>query len=235
VIVAVATRRGTRDHNCDAAAIAASSGTTAAAVIDMIGNSAEIAQTGQILAEVAARVAARRGVLAGLLAAHEVIAAPTAVRTDPDGVAIVATARPGMPGMEIAWVGDAIAYGWDGYQLGICNTPWTVGQQMALNGAPRAVSDAYEDHVRTTISRATIGEIYERDVSDRILIIASDGAGGDHLSLDELLVLIADHETKSESTPQALAEAIVAATRADKDGYRDDATVVVMARTGGTV
>jgi hypothetical protein len=95
---AVATRRGSRDHNLDAATIfAASHGILAAAVVDGIGNDQYGAQIMRLLVETAVRIGASKGALAGILAAAVLIEDPGIEQYRPDGVAVLALAEPGEP------------------------------------------------------------------------------------------------------------------------------------------
>jgi protein phosphatase len=71
--MATATRRGVRDFNADSAAVHRVPGTwvVGAAIVDGIGNNAEVARFAEIAAEVAARVGARKTATLGILAAAE--------------------------------------------------------------------------------------------------------------------------------------------------------------------
>ena len=65
---------------------------------------------------------------------------------------------------------------------------------------------------------------YGQDLgAGELVLLTSDGVH-DAVPHDELVALI-----REQRDPQALAEVIVAAARED-DGYRDDATVIVLAR-----
>ncbi|WNV86650.1 hypothetical protein [Umezawaea sp. Da 62-37] len=109
VRVAMATRRGVREFNMDAAAVFESaSGLVAAAVVDGIGNNVDGAATMRLVAETAVRIGPARGALAGLLAAAALVEDP-GVGVAPDGVAVLALAEPDGPTL-LAWVGDSHAY-----------------------------------------------------------------------------------------------------------------------------
>lgn len=118
VTAAAATRRGTRDHNADGWAIHAYpvAELTAAAVVDGIGNSPEVAALSRLAAQVAARIGARRGRMAGLLAAAELYGDPGATDVEPDAVAVLVLAEPG-ENTRLAWIGDCRAWGFDGQRL----------------------------------------------------------------------------------------------------------------------
>jgi protein phosphatase len=215
----LASQRGTRPHNADAAAIRRHGGRTAAALVDGIGSSAEVAATSPLLAEVAARVAVRRGPLAGLLAAAELIADPA----DGDAVAVVALAEPGGP-TGVAWVGDCRAYGWDGTKLRLYTTDHTVGQQLRQNGVPLDVAEQHDNWVRTSLGRAVVATVYQvRIPAGELVVLTGDGVH-DALSHAELTATVRAHV----GDPQALADALVAAVGEDDEGERDDATAVVI-------
>ena len=217
-----ATRKGTRQYNADAAAVHTAGVTTAAAVVDGIGNSPEIAACSLLLAEVAARVGARRGSLVGILAAAELVADRDAAAVEPDAVAVLAVAVPEHTG--VAWVGDCRAWGWDGATLTQWTTDHTVGQQLRVNGAPLDLAEAHDNWIRTSLGRAVVATVYQVTIpSDALVLLTSDGVH-DALTRDELATLVRAHG----DDPQVMADAIVAAVVEDDDGYRDDATVVVI-------
>lgn len=224
---ATASRRGTREYNCDAAAIHRMPGTdvVAAAIVDGIGNNLEVARLAGIAAEVAARVGARKGALLGILAAAELVAAPAAASVDPDGVAVLAVAEPGHS-TEIAWTGDARAYGWDGKTLRRLTTDHTVGEYLRRNGGDHIelLARAHDDWLRSSLGWSTIASVHEADTTAPLVLLTSDGVH-DQIAPGGLEDLVRDHQTN----PQDLADAIVADAVADEDGYyRDDATVVVL-------
>jgi len=78
---------------------------------------------------------------------------------------------------------------------------------------------------------ATVRQVWIPDhgqgLADDLVLLTSDGV---HDAVDhaELVALIRAHRNRD---PQALADAIVAAAATDDDGYRDDATAVVIAVT----
>ena len=65
--------------------------------------------------------------------------------------------------------------------------------------------------------------MYTAGIKDRLILLTSDGVH-DQIPEPEMTALIREHA----DAPQALAEALVAAAQPDGDGYRDDATVVVI-------
>ncbi|MBB4917406.1 PP2C family protein-serine/threonine phosphatase [Streptosporangium saharense] len=224
-ISATATRRGVRPYNCDAALMWRADDRTVAVVVDGIGNSAEVAANSALLADVAARVAADRGGMAGLLSASGLLNAPADDREDPDAVAVLAVAHPDVA--VIHWIGDARAYGWDGVELRQYTTDHTVGEQLRRNGVALDLAADHDNWVRTTVGRATVATVYEAQIpSEQLVLLTSDGVH-DQMSHQELTALVREHH----ADPQRLADALVDAARPDETGYRDDATAVVLSLT----
>lgn len=223
-VTAAASRRGVREFNCDAAAVATGlDGTITAAVVDGIGNSAEITAMANVLATVIARTALRRGVLAALLTAAEIVADPGPADDTPNAVAVVAAARAGHE-TSIAWCGDSRIYGFDGTRLRQYSTDATVGEQLRRNGEALELAAEHDNWVRATLRRATVGTVYDAFVpEDELIVLCSDGVV-DGLPDGRLDELVAEHA----DDVQALADALVAATEPDAGGYRDDATVAIL-------
>ncbi|WP_327226371.1 SpoIIE family protein phosphatase [Streptomyces platensis] len=218
-----ATREGTDADNADAATTyTTADGTVGAAVIDGIGHGPHTSRTAPLLAQVTARIAVRRGVLAGLLTASELVADPGADGEEADAAAVAALAQPGED-THVAWVGDCRAYGWNGTRLRYYTTDHTVGEQLRLNGAPWKLAAHHDSWLRTSLSHATVGTVYEVVIPDPVIVLTTDGVH-DSVPADEMEALVRDHAT----SPPALAEALVAAARADETGYRDDATTIVL-------
>ncbi|MFD3917366.1 hypothetical protein ACFWR1_38445, partial [Streptomyces sp. NPDC058603] len=67
---------------------------------------------------------------------------------------------------------------------------------------------------------ATVGEV---GIDDHLILLTSDGVH-DQIGRAALEALVREHA----ADPQALADALVAAAEPDDDGYRDDATVVIL-------
>lgn len=223
-VTASATRRGIRDHNCDAYAICVGAdGATAAAVVDGIGNSAEISAMSAVLATVITRTALRRGCLAALLTAGEIVADPGPNDDTPDAVAVVAVTRAGQDTI-VGWCGDSRIYGFDGERLRQYSTDATVGEQLRRNGAPLELAAEHDNWLTTSLSRATIGTVYTARVpEDELVLLCSDGVA-DGLPDGRLEQLVSEHADDVE----ALAAALVEQTEADASVYRDDSTVVII-------
>lgn len=221
--VAVSTRRGTREHNADAVAVRTDdTDLTVAVVVDGIGNSAKVAATAQLCADVAARIAARYGGLAGILTAGALLAAPGSDDgPEPDAVALVAVSD--SDGTVVHWVGDCRAYGFADKALHRYTTDHTVGQQLRVNGVPVELAKHHDNWVRTTLSHAVVATVYEVVLPPGLVLLTTDGVH-DALTEDDLTALVRTHE----HDPQALADAITTAVPTDGDGYRDDATVIVL-------
>jgi serine/threonine protein phosphatase PrpC len=221
---AAASRRGVRACNCDGHTVAyGADGTTAAAVVDGIGNSPEIAAMADVLATVIARTALRRGGLAALLTAGEVIADPGPYADTPDAVAVVAVAQAGDE-TRVAWCGDSRIYGFDGERVRQYSTDATVGEQLRRNGVAIELAAEHDNWLKVSLSRATVGTVYTAFIpEDELVLLCSDGVvdGLPAGRLDELVLEYADDV-------QALADALVNQTEPDTDGYRDDATAVIL-------
>ncbi|MGW4028266.1 hypothetical protein ACWEFL_02920 [Streptomyces sp. NPDC004838] len=224
----IATRQGIASNNADAAArFTAADGTTAVAVVDMIGHAPEAPAVGRLLAETAVRIGAQRGPLAGLLAAAMLIADPGAGdEPEPDGVAVLAVARPGRP-VELGWVGDCRAYGWDGRRLAARTDPHTMGAYLRQYGMPPVgggvLAAAHDAWVRTTLAAATATSVALAEVpAGELLVLVSDGVWG-QVRHEEMERLAREHG----STPEQLAATLVAAAVPGADGERDDATAVI--------
>ncbi|WEH34476.1 SpoIIE family protein phosphatase [Streptomyces sp. AM 4-1-1] len=219
-----ATREGTALDNADAAKVyVLADGTVGAVVIDGIGHGPYTSRTAPLLAEVAARIGAQRGPLAGLLTAGQLVTDPGVDGEEANAVAVAAVRHPDEVDTDIAWVGDCRAYGWDGITLTRYTDDHTVGAQLRLNGAPWRLAREHDNWVKTALSKATVGTVYGVTVPDMLVLLTSDGVH-DQIPHRAMESLVREHETD----PQALADALVAEARDDETGYRDDATAIVI-------
>ncbi|MFB6423666.1 hypothetical protein ACFCXC_18260 [Streptomyces microflavus] len=224
IITGLATREGTAEDNADAARVyVLADGTVGAAVIDGIGHGPHTSATAPLLAEVAARIAARRDPLGGLLTASELIADRGADGEEADAVAVAVRVRPDDDVAVVTWTGDARAYGWDGERLELYSDDHTVGKQLRANGVSLDIARGHDNWLRTSLARATVGTVYTAGIRDQVVILTSDGIH-DQIPADVLEDLVREHA----DTPQALANALVAAAQPDETGYRDDATAIVI-------
>lgn len=224
IITGLATREGTAADNADAARVyVLASGTVGAAVIDGIGHGPHTSRTAPLLAETAARISARRDPLAGLLTASELIADRGEDGKEADAVAVAVRVRPGDDIAVVTWTGDARAYGWDGERLELYTDDHTVGKQLRANGVSLDIAREHDNWLRTSLARATVGTVYTAGIRDRVVILTSDGVH-DQVPEERFEELVRDHA----DDPGALAEALVAAAEENEEGYRDDATAVVI-------
>ncbi|WP_338683413.1 SpoIIE family protein phosphatase [Streptomyces acidiscabies] len=220
----LATREGTALDNADAARVyRLADGTVGAAVIDGIGHGPHTSRTVPLLAEVAARISARRGPIAGLLTASELIADAGADGEEADAVAVAVRAFPDDDVVVVNWTGDSRAYGWNGERLELYTDDHTVGAQLRANGVALDIARGHDSWLRTSLARASIGTVYTAGIKDRLVILTSDGVH-DQIPEAELTALVREHA----DDPQSLADALVDAARPDATGYRDDATAIVI-------
>ncbi|MFE4373277.1 hypothetical protein ACFRMN_34580 [Streptomyces sp. NPDC056835] len=225
ILTGTATREGTDADNADAAAVyRLADGTVGAAVIDGIGHGPHTSRTAPLLAQVAARIGAQRGPLAGLLTAGQLVADRGADGDEANAVAVVASRHPDEDDTVIDYVGDCRAYGWDGTSLTLYTDDHTVGAQLRRNGVPVELARQHDNWIRAALSTATVGTVYSVTIPDRLALLTSDGAH-DQIDHDAMTDLVRTHQ----DDPQALADALVAAAQPDETGYRDDATVIVLA------
>lgn len=224
LLTATASRQGTSGDNADAAAIhhLPEIETTAAAIVDGIGHGEHVVAFARLAAQVAARVGARKTSILGILAAAELNAASGGEPINPDGVAVLAVARPD-GATSIAWTGDARAYGYDGRQLHQRTTDMTVGQYLRVNGFPLEATAAHDDWIRTSLGRSSVNTVHQAVVHDRLIVLTSDGV---HKQITDQRLAEIVHEHAED--PEALVAAIVGAPVADADGYRDDATAIAI-------
>lgn len=231
IITATASRHGTRDHNCDAASVyVGPDGTTVGAVIDGTGNTAELADLSAVLATIATRVAARRGGLAALLAAADLI------HDTYDAAAALATVH--IDGdVSMWWIGDCRGYVWDGTTLRQHTTDHTMGQLLRISGgqAAQAIAPTQDHWLLLGLAEATpatVAEVPALDLAGQtltpgsLILLTTDGLH-DQASHDTMTALVRAHA----ADPHTLAATLVAAATPSIDGYRDDATAVVLAAT----
>lgn len=226
VTIGLSTRPGTAGPSGDAAVVhTLADQTTAAAVVDGIGHSERVSSVARVLAEVAARVTARRGALAGLLSAGELVADPGAEEEpEPDAVAVAAVTVPGDDTTRIAWVGDARAWGWDGTRLHQYSTDQTMGQFLRVHGdVPAEIAEHHDAWVRASLATAVVATVREAEIPDRLVLLTTDGIH-DTVGHAEFEALVRAHEDH----PQALTDALTAAAREGRNGERDDATAIAL-------
>lgn len=224
ITTAVATRQGTSENNADGTAVFASEhGHIGAALVDLAGHAAAAPFVARLLAETAARIAPQRGGLPALCTAGLLVADRGAAdEPEPNGVAVVANIRVNGE-TRVAWVGDSHAYAWDGSTLTRLTTPHTVGEQLrTLYGIDNDLSAAADDILSTSLATAAPATVLAVHTDAPLVILASDGL--DALGASGIARLARQHG----GDPHALAAALVTAVPENDDGYRDDATVVVI-------
>lgn len=212
-----------RSHNCDAAAAASylgESGTMAVSVVDGTGSSKVLSTIVGICAEVAVRVGARKGALAGVMAAAELVEDPAAEFPHLDAVMILAVTRPGQPDV-IAHVGDCRAFTFSDDKLTQVTVDHTKGERMRQQGAPDAKAACFDNVPITSLARATVGTVALDETFDKVLILTSDGVH-DALTPEEFAEIVRAHQDH----PDACAKALVEAAAAGEKG--DDATAAVI-------
>ncbi|TQM84000.1 serine/threonine protein phosphatase PrpC [Saccharothrix saharensis] len=220
VQVGVATSRGpNRPLNADAHAHDSHRGTFAAAVVDGIGSTPEVADFARAAAVVAARMAARGTPVLGVVAAAAPYADPDDDRAEPGGAIVVASVRAGEH-WRVAYAGDSAAYGLkDDGTLSRFTTPHTLGEELRQQGVPDTEAAAHDHKLRHHVGRVPLYGVEGFEATARLLVLASDGLKVPH---DELRTLLLDHG----DDPQRCAEHLLAAARAR--GSRDDVTVLVI-------
>jgi len=231
--VGTAQRGGTRQWCCDGLFVYRyePDDVTAACVTDAPGSSEKISHTARLLAEVAARMAARRTVFSGLSAAGELVAFPqTDDDANSDAVAVVAVMWDA--GTSIGWVGDARGWSWDGQTLTQVTTDQTMAAWLAACGTEHTgmqisadLIDFGTDFMRVSLATASAATIRQTRIDAGLTVILTSDGVHDALGPERMTEIARAHG----DDPQALAEALVAAPEVGENGYRDDATVIVLA------
>ncbi|GAA1275759.1 hypothetical protein [Saccharothrix xinjiangensis] len=218
--VGAATSRGPkRPRNADAHAVHVHHGVLAAAVVDGTGSEPEVVEFAAVAAGTAARVAARRTPVLGVVAAAEAWSDPDTDLVDPTGAIVVASVRPGGC-WRIAWSGDSSAYGLkDDGSVRRFTAPHTLGEEMRRAGAPEAEAAAHDHQLRRSLARVPVDGVEGLQAIARVLVLASDGLKLPH---DDLAALLAEHA----HDPRSCAELLVGAAR--ERGSRDDVTALVL-------
>lgn len=221
--VGTAQRGGTEPPCADGVDVHRLDGTVFASVVDGAGHHPDVVEAAGIVSAVITRIAATLGGLAGLMTAGQIV---QAYDRAPHISAVYARATPGEP-TAILWIGDCRAYGWDGETLTQYSTDQTMGQFLAwYEGVAVDLVDHHGAWARLGLAQATAATCRQAEIpaTAQLVLLCSDGIS-DQVPAETWPALCREHA----SDPQALADALVAAAEADADGYRDDATAVVIA------
>jgi PPM family protein phosphatase len=220
--VGVASARGPRTHQADAAAShRGRTGRLAVAVADGVGDSAAAAFAARLVADHAVRVATLEGrVDTAVLAAHDVL--HSAGDLAPGDAATVVALAPGDgdPRWRLGWVGDCRALAWDGRGLRALTVDHTVAEQMRAWGL--RVHPRLEHVLSTSVRTAGSRDVGVADVAGPgVLLLVSDGV---HRSVPASALAAA---LAAGGSAQARADRVV--DLATAAGTRDNATALVVA------
>jgi protein phosphatase len=213
--------RGPRQVNADATAVHTDpeTGVTAYVVADGVGDDLVAARTATIAAELAARIAAVQGPVAGILAAQEVVRA-----NDDGGDCVLVVAVPGVgstrTGCDVAWVGDCRAYHWNGRILEQITNDHTVAEYF--RGRNQTTTPRMEHLVTTSVRTAAeerIGRTRTSIASSRLLL-CTDG-------VHKLVDMSTIRTVLDQPIPPAGAASTLVST-ARELGSRDNATALVI-------
>lgn len=216
-----ASERGPRQVNADATAVHTdpNTGLTAYVVADGVGDDLVAARTATVAAELAARIAAVQGPVAGILAAQEVVRG-----SDGGGDCVLVVAVPGVgptrTGCDVAWVGDCRAYHWNGRILEQITNDHTVAEYYRARGletTPRM------EHLVTTSVRTAAAERIgstRTSIANSRLLLCTDGV--------HKLVDISKIRSVLDQPIPPLGVASALVTAAHQLGGKDNATALVV-------
>ncbi|MET9779363.1 hypothetical protein ABZ023_34860, partial [Streptomyces sp. NPDC006367] len=193
-----------------------------AAVVDGAGHAAAVVRYAHITPPVITHIGMTMGGLAALTTAGQMA---HAYDVPPHASAVYARMEPGQP-TTIHWIGDCRAYGWDGTALTRWSTDQTMGEYLRRNGVAVEIAAAHDNWSRTGLAQAGAAMCREAQIPEavRLVLLVTDGVS-DQMGHERMEALCRAHA----ADPQTLADALAAAAEADAKGYRDDATVIVMA------
>ena len=213
--------RGPRQVNADATAVHTDqeTGVTAYVVADGVGDDLVAARTATIAAELAARIAAVQGPVAGILAAQEVVRA-----NDDGGDCVLVVAVPGIgptrTGCDVAWVGDCRAYHWNGRILEQITNDHTVAEYFRGRNQP---TTPRMEHLVTTSVRTAAEERIGRtrtSIANSRLLLCTDG-------VHKLVDMSGIRAVLDQPIPPAAAASTLVGT-ARRLGSKDNATALVI-------
>lgn len=210
-----ASRQGGRQFNADAVGASRDGESVVFALADGIGDSIWAGEAARVASGVAARTPTAAGPVEAVLAAQRAL---EALNTGSDAVLVVA--MPYADGYQVAWVGDARAYTWDGVSLEQVTSDQTMAEYFRLHDsvpAPRM------EHVVTNSLRTTSEErIGRATVTDfKSLLLSSDGV---HkvVSPETIQAVLAEQGTTTLSRVSTLVETAMVL------GGKDNATALLV-------
>lgn len=214
-----ASRQGGRQFNADAVGASMDgdgSGGPVFALADGIGDTMWAGEAARVASDVAARTPTAAGPVEAVLAAQRAL---EALNTGADVVLVVA--MPTEDGYDIAWVGDARAYVWDGTELKQVTTDQTMAEYFRLHDT---VPTPRMEHVVTNSLRTTSEERVGRASVTGVqsLLLSSDGV---HkvVSLEVIEGVMAERDTTALSRVSTLVDTAMLL------GGKDNATAVLVA------
>lgn len=222
ITVGTARRPGTEPPCADGYDVQRRGNRVCAAVVDGAGHDAAVVRYAHVTPPVITHIGMTMGGLAALTTAGQMA---HAYDVPPHASAVYARMEPGQL-TTIHWIGDCRAYGWEGTVLTQWSTDQTMGQYLRRNGVAVELAEHHDNWSRTGLAQAGAAMCREVQIPETVhlVLIVSDGVS-DQVGHERMEALCRAHA----ADPQALADALAAAAEADAKGYRDDATVIVMA------
>jgi serine/threonine protein phosphatase PrpC len=211
-----ASRQGGRQFNADAVGSSMDqSGRVVFALADGIGDDMWSSEAARIASDVAARTPSSAGPVEAVLTAQRAL---EALNTGADAVLVVA--MPSDEGWQIAWVGDARAYVWDGVELTQLTSDQTMAEYFRLHDS---IPTPRMEHVVTNSLRTTSTEhIGTATVAGfKSLLLSSDGV---HkvVSPETIQAVLAESGATTLSRVSTLVETAMVL------GGKDNATALVV-------
>ncbi|MFD6334242.1 hypothetical protein ACFWGI_32305 [Streptomyces niveus] len=224
ITVGMARRPGTEPPCADGYDVQRRGRRVCAAVVDGAGHDGAAVRYADITPPVITHIGMTMGGLAALTTAGQMA---HAYDVPPHACAVYARMEPGQP-TTIHWIGDCRAYAWDGTALTQWTTDQTMGQYLRRNGVAVELAAPHDNWSRTGLAQAGAAMCRETQIPEhvRLVMLVTDGVS-DQVGHERMEALCRAHA----ADPQALADALTAAAVANAEGYRDDATVIVMAAT----
>lgn len=222
IMVGASQRPGTEPPCADGYDVQRRGSRVCAAVVDGAGHAEAVVRYAHVTPPVITHIGMTMGGLAALTTAGQMA---HAYDMPPHASAVYARMEPGQP-TAIQWIGDCRAYGWDGTVLTQWSTDQTMGEYLRRNGVAVEFAEQHDNWSRTGLAQAGAAMCREAQIPEavRLVLIVSDGVS-DQVGHARMEALCRAHA----ADPQALADALTSAAEADAEGYRDDATVIVLA------